>query len=66
MVKISTPTVSIGELVLSKIATGMSTTAATIQTSPILSSLPIKQFTHKTTIIHSKTVTLHPLIFGDT
>jgi hypothetical protein len=66
MVKISTTIVSISELFLSKIATGINTTAATINISPILRRFSIKQIDFKTTKIHSKTLALHPLIFGDT
>ena len=58
--------VSDGLVFLSTTAMGISTTAASIQSSPILSNLSIKQIDFKTTIIHSKTVTLHPLIFEDT
>ena len=66
MVKISTPIVSVSLLFLSKIAIGISTTAATIKISPVFSRFSMKQIDLKTTKIHSKTLALHPLIFEDT
>ena len=66
MIKMSTATVNVSFVFLSKIATGINTTAATIQISPIFSRFSIKQIDFKTTKIHSKTLTLHPLIFEDT
>ncbi|MFI5450977.1 hypothetical protein ACHMWN_02375 [Pedobacter sp. UC225_61] len=66
IVKISNTTVNVSLLFLSKIAAGINTTAATINISPVFSLLSIKQIDFKTTKIHSKTLALHPLIFGDT
>ncbi|WP_316785624.1 hypothetical protein [Pedobacter frigiditerrae] len=66
IVKISTPIVSDSEVFLSKIATGINNTAATIKISPIFSRFSMKQIDFKTTKIHSKTLALHPLIFEDT
>jgi hypothetical protein len=65
IVKIKTAIVSDSLLFLSRIATGIKTTATTINIIPILSRLSIKQFQLKTTKIQCKTLTLHPLIFGD-
>ncbi len=66
MVKNNSPIVSISLVFFSKKATGINTTAATMNESPIFSLLSIKQIPIKTTKIHSKTLTLHPLIFEDT
>jgi hypothetical protein len=63
IVKIKTAIVSDSLLFLSRIATGIKTTATTINIIP--SRLSIKQFQLKTTKIQCKTLTLHPLIFGD-
>lgn len=66
MLKKSTTNVVFSLVFLSSNAVGISKTAASMQISPLFKFFSIKLFPDKTTIIHSKTLTLQPLIFGDT
>lgn len=63
MLKSNSTTVIFSLLSFNNKAIGISKTAASIQKRPFLINLSIKLFKFKTTIYHSKSLTLQPLIF---